>query len=91
MLHGYIDIPTYNFFKEKNIWTGSLFQKFNYRIMPISTEEKKELYCVIWYGDLCYDLTEEFVSELHEDLSDEGLKNLIEKINQAAEEYKHTH
>lgn len=91
MLHGYIDIPTYNFFKEMNIWTGSLFREFNYRIMPVINDEKKELYCVIWYGTLCYDLVDDFVSELHEELSVDGLNNLIDKINHAAEEYKKTH
>lgn len=91
MLHGLIDIPTLYYFQEKNIWTGSLFKEFNYRIIPVKTDEKKELICKIWYGTLCYDLVEKFEGEYHEELSQGGLDNIISIINNAAEEYKNTH
>lgn len=91
MLHGLIDIPTLYYFQEKNIWTGSLFKTFNYRISPVFTDEKKEIACKIWYGMLCYDLTESFVSECHEPMTEEGLKNIIDFINTSALKYKETH
>lgn len=91
MLHGYIDIPTIYFFKEKNIWTGSVFDEFNYRIMPSeSNDGKKELYSVIWYGKLCFDLidSKDFIAEFHLPLTAEGLTKLTEEINKAVEKYK---
>ena len=90
MLHGYIDIPTIYFFEEKNIWTGSLFQEFNYRIMRVDADDKSELYAVIWYGKKCFDLVDksEYVLEMHEELSAEGLEVITDKINTAADEYK---
>lgn len=90
MLHGYIDIPTIYFFEEKNIWTGSVFDNFNYRIMPVKTDEKSELYSVIWYGKKCFDLVDnsEYAYEFHEEFSAEGLDILTEKINSAVEQYK---
>ncbi len=91
MLHGLIDIPTLYYFQEKNIWTGSLFREFNYRITPFKTDEKSELVCQIWYGRLCYDLIESFEAELTESLNDEGLENIISFINSNAEEYKKSH
>lgn len=92
MLHGYIDIPTIHFFKEKNIWTGSAFDRFNYKIMPVKSDEKSELHCVIWYGKKNYDLVDsnEYVYDFHEELSAEGLEIVIEKINKAVEEYKNS-
>ena len=91
MLHGYFDIPTIYFFEEKNIWTGSVFNEFNYRIMPVENENgEKELYSVIWYGKLCFDLVEskDYVTEFHEDFTAEGLEKLTDKINNAIEIYK---
>lgn len=90
MLHGYIDIPTIYFFEEKNIWTGSVFQDFNYRIMNVENGDKRELYAVIWYGRKCFDLVDskDYVLEMHEELSAEGLETITDKINKAACEYK---
>ena len=90
MLHGYIDIPTIYFFQEKNIWTGSIFQEFNYRIMPIENDNgEKELYAVIWYGKLCFDLVNknDYILEIHEPLTADGLETLTAKINKSIEEY----
>lgn len=91
MLHGYIDIPTIYFFEEKNIWTGSVFNEFNYRIMPVENDQgEKELYSVIWYGKLCFDLvdTNDYVAEFHKPLTAEGLEKLTDEINDAIEVYK---
>ena len=92
MLQGYIDIPTIHFFKEKNIWTGSAFDSFNYKIMPVKTDEKSELHCVVWYGKKCFDLVDssEYACEFHEEFSAEGLEKLVEKLNKSVDEYKNT-
>lgn len=48
MLHGYFDLPTFYFFQEKNIWTGSLYTNFNYRITPKNQTKKRiESRCVV--------------------------------------------
>ena len=60
MLHGYFDLPTITFFTQGNIWTGSLYTNFNYRIIPIdkkgdeNTEPLKELHSKVWYGTDSY-------------------------------------
>lgn len=90
MLHGYLDLPTFTFFDFKNIWTGSVFQEFNYRIMYRSNDGADELYGVIWLGKKCFDLInpEEYICEFHEEYSAEGLDSLTIKINEKAEEYR---
>lgn len=92
MLHGYLDLPTFTFFEEKNIWTGSLFQNFNYRIMLKSSEDSKELYGVTWEGMLCFDLIDpaDYTSEFHEEFSPEGLEKITAEINAEAEKYKNS-
>lgn len=90
MLHGYFDLPTFTFWEEKNIWTGSLFQTFNYRIFRNKIDDAEDLCAVGWYGMKCFELTpaEEYKFEFHEEFSPEGLKSLIVKLNEKAEEYK---
>lgn len=91
MLHGYLDLPTFTFFKEKNIWTGSIFQNLNYRIMSkTSDDDIKQLYAVIWLGEKCFDLTNsnEYIVEFYEEFSPDGLKKIIENLNQKADKYK---
>ncbi|MBQ9375726.1 MAG: hypothetical protein IJU04_05265 [Ruminococcus sp.] len=91
MLHGLIDIPTIHYFEENNIWTGSLFERFNYRITPVRDDAKAELLCQIWYGRLCYDLTESFEAENTEAITADGLKKTIDFINSEALKYKESH
>lgn len=91
MLHGLIDIPTIYYFEEKNIWTGSLFREFNYRIIPVKTEEKQELICKIWYGMLCYDLVEDFEAELSEEMTADGLNKIIDFVNAEAIKFRDNH
>lgn len=91
MLHGYFDLPTFTFWKEKNIWTGSLFgNQFNYRIFRSKTDESEDLCAIGWYGPLCFEKTPvtDYAFELHEELSPEGLETLIAKLNEKADEYK---
>lgn len=90
MLHGYLDLPTFTFFHEKNIWTGSVFQNFNYRIMLKTNDDAIELYGVIWEGMKCFDLVDssEYIEEFHEEFSAEGLEAMIEKLNDRVEKFK---
>lgn len=94
MLKGYFDLPTISFFTQNNIWTGSLYTNFNYRIIPVmikgdeNTEPVNELRSVVWYGTTCYDLIKDFVCEFHEDLTTEGLEKTREHLTEAFEEFK---
>ena len=87
LLHGYFDLPTFTFFDEKNIWTGSLYKTFNYRITPIKGDES-ELLVQIWYGMDCYTKVEDFVSEYHEEFSADGLTKAIEDLTAEFEKFK---
>ena len=81
MLNGYLDLPTFTFFDFKNIWTGSVFQEFNYRIMYRQNDGSDELYGVIWLGKKCFDLTGPkaiFVNFMRNTLP-QGLTNLQKK------------
>ena len=92
MLHGYFDLPTFTFFDEKNIWTGSLYKTFNYRIVPEKykpdEEKKSELHVYVWYGLSCFTCTEEFAGEYHEEFSPEGLEKCIEDLTQEFEKFR---
>ena len=92
MLHGYFDLPTFSFFEQNNIWTGSMFRYFSYRIMPIKRkpddEKKSELHLYVWYGLECFDNVKSFVAEYSEDYSQEGLDAIIEKLSAEFEKYK---
>ena len=94
MLKGNFDLPTITFFTQGNIWTGSLYTNFNYRITPINkkgddnTAPLKELHTQVWYGTQSYPLINEFVSEYHEDMTEEGLEKTISELTEALEEFK---
>ncbi|MGN0595360.1 MAG: hypothetical protein ACI4I6_09385 [Hominimerdicola sp.] len=87
MLHGYFDLPTFTFFNEKNIWTGSLYSKFNYRITPVKGDES-ELLVQVWYGTDCYTLVKDFSAEYHEEFSPAGLEKAIEDLTYEFDKYK---
>ena len=88
MLHGYFDLPTFYFFQEKNIWTGSLYTNFNYRITPKKSDEKSELKVDVWYGKKCFDLAEELVAQYSEEYSAEGLEACIADLTREFEHFK---
>lgn len=94
MLNGYFDLPTITFFTQKNIWTGSLYTNFSYRITPINKPAEddkpavKELFTQVWYGTQCYNNVKEFVCEFHEDMTAEGLEKTREHLTGAVEEFK---
>lgn len=94
MLKGYFDLPTISFFTQKNIWTGSLYTYFNYRITPINTKGDdntpplKELLTQVWYGTQSYRIVNNFVCEFHEELTAQGLDKTIEQLTKAFEDFK---
>ncbi|WP_294472176.1 hypothetical protein [uncultured Ruminococcus sp.] len=92
MLHGYFDLPTFYFFEEGNIWSGSLYTNFNYRIVPKKakkdSDEKSELKMAVWYGTKCFDMAEELVAQYSEDYSAEGLEACIAHLTKEFEHFK---
>lgn len=92
MLHGYFDLPTFTFFDEKNIWTGSMFKTFNYRIIPekhkADEEKESELHVLVWYGLDCFTKVENFIAEYHNEFSAEGLEQCIKDLTVEIEKFK---
>lgn len=92
LLHGYFDLPTFTFFDEKNVWAGSLYKTFNFRIEPIKRkpddEQKSELRVIVWYGMKCWDKTDKFEAEYHEEFSPEGLEKCIGDLTAEFEKFK---
>lgn len=88
MLHGYFDLPTITFFSEGNIWSGSMYTYFSYRIEPKKSDESSELYVRVWYGSECVTNVKEFVAEYHEDFSADGLEKVIANLTVEFEKYK---
>lgn len=89
MLHGYFDLPTFHFFEEKNIWTGSMYTEFNYRITPVTGDEK-ELLVQVWYGTDNYTLVKDFKAEFHDEFSADGLEKAIKQLTDEFEKFKET-
>lgn len=94
MLHGYFDLPTFTFFNDenKNIWTGSLYRNFSYRIKPVVRKEEEEgeseLHVYVWYGIECFDKVEKFVAEYSEEYSPAGLEECIKVLTEEFEKFK---
>lgn len=91
MLRGHFDIPTFHYFEEGNVWAGSLYTNFNYRIVPKKadkgSDEKSVLKTSVWYGTKCFDQAEELIAQFSEDYSEEGLEKCIEKLNSEFEHF----
>lgn len=87
MYHGYIDVPTFAYFDFGNIWSGSLLDDFNYKIIPKAKDEPPVLKVVIWYGSLSLELSET-ADSFEEDFSAEGYERVIEGLNQRIEVYR---
>ncbi len=86
MYHGHIDVPTFAYFEFGNAWTGSLLGNFNYRIVPEPKHEPPRLSAAIWYGELCYELSEP-AEQFEEEFSAEGYARVIERINKLIDGY----
>ncbi len=93
MLHGYLDLPTFAFWDFGNIWTGSVFGEFNYRIFGRKKEDDTKVLCtIVWYGTDCFALVppEKYVFEKEEEFSPEGLEKIMAFLNSEAEKYKNS-
>ena len=92
MLHGYFDLPTFYFFEEGNIWAGSLYTNFNYRIVPKKvkkdSDEESALKLAVWYGTKCFDMADELVAQYTEAYSAEGLEACIADLTKEFEHFK---
>ena len=92
MLHGYFDLPTFYFFEEGNIWAGSLYTNFNYRIVPKKAKkdsgEESALKLAVWYGTKCFDMADELVAQYTEAYSAEGLEACIADLTKEFEHFK---
>lgn len=87
MMIGNFDIPTAYFFEEKNVWTGSREQKFNYKIQPIDGK----LVVSVWYGLLCFDKVkeQEGIKTVQEfELSKEGTEQVSNWLEDEFQTYK---
>ncbi len=89
MLHGYIDVPTFAYFEFKNIWSGSVFREFNYKIYPISNDDGKELKLIIWFGMKSIDSISEddYQKVMHFDFSEDGYEKLKAAVNAEIDKY----
>lgn len=91
MLEGYFDIPAFSFFSQGNIWTGSNYKIFNYRIIPYNAKTDEEKDCLkvyVWYGTDCFDIVKDFVFQCDEEFSAEGLVNVRKKLTVEFEKFK---
>ncbi len=86
MYHGHIDVPTFAYFSFGNVWTGSVFGSFNYRVDPRSKDEPPRLLTSIWYGDLSFEKTEP-EETFEEEFSAEGWSRTIDKLNELIDAY----
>ncbi len=87
MLIGNFDIPTAYFFEEKNVWTGSREQKFNYKIQPIDGK----LVVSVWYGLLCFDKAQDIIKSKKEfELSQDWIEEISKWLEQEFNVYKET-
>ncbi|MBR4621984.1 MAG: hypothetical protein IKO44_00460 [Ruminococcus sp.] len=91
MKHGFIDIPTLYYFKEKNLFTGSCKENFNFRIFAKKLEDDStELRCIVWEGKENFSLIDpsDYKLEFREEMSEEGVAAIANKIVEAATAYE---
>lgn len=67
-------------FYKKSKFNGSK-GKLNYRIEKVSEDEKDEFLLTVWKGPFCYDATKEEKKTFRYPFSDEGLDEIVEKLN----------
>ena len=92
MLHGYFDLPTLVFFDSGNVWAGSMYTNFSYKIDYLTEEKKKTaLRLRIWYGAQSIEYAEQFEYEKTFEFSDEGLAALIGELNSEFDKYRENH
>lgn len=93
MMHGLFDMPTFAYFNFGNIWTGSIYREFNFKIFPLKKDEPPELKTIIWFGRKSIDNVpeEDYYKVLHHEFSPEGYEKLLEELNYEATEFGKTH
>ena len=89
MLHGYFDLPTFVFYSQGNVWVGSMYTNFSYKIDVNKPEEgDKAMRLRIWYGTQSVEYVEDFVFTQEFAYSKEGYEELIKVLNDRFEVYK---
>ena len=89
MLNGYFDLPTFVFYSQGNVWVGSMYTNFSYKIDVNKPEEgDKTMRLRIWYGTQSVEYVEDFVFTQEFAYSKEGYEELIKVLNDRFEVYK---
>lgn len=73
------DIPGYTYFIEKNIYSGSINNIFNYKIYP-----GEKFSVVVWRGKFCLDKTpqKDIIDKKEFDSTREGLDEILAWLDQ---------
>lgn len=79
------DIPGFTYFQEKNIYTGSVNNIFNYKISP-----GEKLNIIIWKGKFCLAKTpeEDIVAQEDFEMNSDGLTALKQWLKETYETNK---
>ena len=93
MMYGLIEMPNFKYLKNGNIWTGSMYREFNFKIYPLKKDEPPELKTIIWFGKKSIDNVseEEYYKILHHEFSEAGFDKLMEDLNAEIKEFGKTH
>ena len=85
MANKLFDIPGFTFFKEKNVYSGSVSQLFNYKIWF-----GDEFTVKVWYGEKCFSKTpeEEIKAVFTAPFVPESLAGIENWLNEQYEIYK---
>ncbi|MBE6852634.1 MAG: hypothetical protein E7505_04075 [Ruminococcus sp.] len=78
------DIPGFTYFAEKNKYTGSVDNVFNYKII---TGDKLEI--IVWKGKFCLDKTPEndIIDKAEFELTPDGLDAMKEWLRQKHDDF----
>ena len=79
------DIPGYTYFAEKNKYTGSVGNIFNYKILS-----GDNLSIIVWKGKFCLAKTpeEDIIEKAEFELTPEGLDSLKQWLSEKYESFK---
>ncbi len=89
MLHGYFDLPTFTFFDQGNVWVGSMYTNFSYKIDFLIEEKKKTAFRLrIWFGTQSVEYVDDFVFEKEFPFTAEAYDELIGVLNEQFELFK---
>ena len=89
MLHGFFDVPTFAFFSQNNVWAGSMYTNFSYKIDWTSDDENgKRFRLRTWYGTENIALVENFEHESFYSFTAEGYDELIAVLNKEFDKFR---